>query len=154
MRAIVKGNLVGFHIHPMVDFCGWKDEYSAVADKVSAEFSPEDLFAISIGTLTFTKSVLKRLRMQGEESRILEMELAPAAGKFSYPLDIKRRMFSHVYSAFPENIRNGVFFYLCMEDPSLWKPVLGREYSCDREFEADMKRNYLSKRDSLIKRLR
>ena len=154
MRARDKGNLVGFHIHPMVYFRGWEDEYSAVADKVSAEFSPEDLFAISIGTLTFTKSVLKRLRMQGEESRILEMELAPAAGKFSYPLDIKRRMFSHVYSAFPESIRNGVFFYLCMEDPSLWKPVLGREYSCDREFEADMKKNYLSKRDRLIQRLR
>ena len=46
------------------------------------------------------------------------------------------------------------FFYLCMEDPSLWKPVLERDYSCDREFEADMKRNYLSKRDSLIRRLR
>ena len=149
-RCRDSGNLVGFHIHPMVYFRGWEDEYRTVADKVSSQFSPDELFSISIGTLTFTKSVLRRLRMQGEESRILEMELTPAAGKFSYPLDIKRRMFSHVYSSFPEHIRKGVFFYLCMEDPSLWLPVLGREYACDRDFESDMKRNYMLKRDILI----
>lgn len=149
MRARDNGNLVGFHIHPMVYFRGWEDEYEAATRRISSEFKAEELFAISIGTLTFTKSVLKRLRMQGEESRILEMELTPAAGKFSYPLDVKRRMFSHVYSSFPQDIQDGVFFYLCMEDPSLWLPVLGREYGCDKDFEEDMKRNYLMKRDML-----
>ncbi len=150
MRCRDNGNLVGFHIHPMVYFKGWEDEYEGVASKVSSAFAPEDLYAISIGTLTFTKSVLKHLRMRGEESRILEMDLTPAAGKFSYPLDIKKKMFSHVYSSFPESIRKGVFFYLCMEDPSLWRPVLGREYGCDKEFELDMKKNYMRKRDILI----
>jgi hypothetical protein len=32
-----------------------------------------------------------------------------------------------------------------MEDPTLWMPVLGREYSRDKEFEEDMKRNYYKK---------
>lgn len=154
MRCRDNGNLVGFHIHPMVYFRGWEEEYGAVADKISSAFASDDLFAISIGTLTFTKSVLKHLRLCGEESRILEMELTPAAGKFSYPLDIKRKMFSHVYSSFPESIREGVFFYLCMEDPSLWPAVLGREYGCDREFELDMKENYMQKRDILINKHR
>ena len=100
---------------------------------------------ISIGTLTFTKSVLRHLRENGNESKVLEMELTPAAGKFSYPLSVKEKMFSHVFSSFSEIFRNNVFFYLCMEDPSLWLPVLGREYSCDREFEEDMKKHYFSK---------
>ena len=144
-RARDSGCLVGFHIHPMVYFRGWDEEYPRIAQMIAERFSPDEICMISIGTLTFTKSVLRTLRERGEESKVLEMELTPAAGKFSYPLDVKRKMFSTVYRAFPEEFRKNVFFYLCMEDPSLWLPVLGREYSSDREFEADMKRHYLGK---------
>ena len=144
-RARDMGNLVGFHIHPMVLFKGWEEEYAHIASEIEKRFKPEEICMISIGTLTFTKAVLKRLRELGEESRVLEMELSPAAGKFSYPLDVKEKMFSHVFKSFSEGFRKEIFFYLCMEDPTLWKPVLGREYSRDKEFEEDMKRNYYKK---------
>ena len=144
-RARDNGSLVGFHIHPMVLFKGWEDEYAKVAEEITKRFRPEELYAISIGTLTFTKSVLRRLREKGEESRVLEMELTSAAGKSSYPLETKRMMFSHVAECFPESYRSGVFFYLCMEDPSLWMPVLGREYASDHDFEESMKEAYLGK---------
>ena len=149
-RARDNGNLVGFHIHPMVLFKGWEEEYARVAEEITKRFAPEELYAVSIGTLTFTKSVLRRLREKGDESRVLEMELVPAAGKSSYPLPVKERMFSHVARSFPRSFRNGVFFYLCMEDPSLWLPVLGHEYASDREFELAMKEAYQLK----INRLR
>ena len=74
-----------------------------------------------------------------------EMELEEAAGKFSYPLETKRLMFRTVYDSFSPLFHNNVFFYLCMEDPSLWPEVLGREYSCDKAFEEDMKRSYMAK---------
>ena len=144
-RARDNGNLVGFHIHPMVHFRGWEDEYSMIAEEIERRFSPDDIALISIGTLTFTKSVLRHLRERGDESRVLEMELVPAAGKFSYPLDIKKKLFSHVYNSFSDRFRNNVFFYLCMEDPSLWLPVLGREYEKDKDFEMDMKDHYEAK---------
>ena len=129
----------------MVHFRGWDEEYPKIARMIESRFSPDDVCMIGIGTLTFTKSVLRRLREMGEDSRVLEMELTPAAGKFSYPLDIKKRMFSTVFRSFSESFRESVFFYLCMEDPSLWMPVLGREYGSDREFEADMKEHYFRK---------
>ncbi|MBR1937447.1 MAG: hypothetical protein IJ836_00625, partial [Spirochaetales bacterium] len=66
-------------------------------------------------------------------------------GKYSYTLEIKREMFSTIYSYFPKEFKKKVFFYLCMEDPSLWKTCLGREYFCDKEFEEDMKKHYLDK---------
>ena len=144
-RARDKGAIIGFHIHPMVYFKGWDEEYPKIAEEIERRFSPEDLYTISIGTLTFTKAVMKKLRQMGRESRVLEMELTEAAGKYSYPLEIKRKMFSTVYNAFSASFQSGVFFYLCMEDPSLWLPVLGREYSRDKEFEEDMKRHYLAK---------
>ena len=144
-RARDNGAVIGFHIHPMVYFKGWDEEYPRIAEEIEKRFSPEDLYAISIGTLTFTKSVIKRLRQMGAESRVLEMELTETAGKYSYPLEVKEKMFSTVFSSFSASFRSNVFFYLCMEDPSLWLPVLGREYSRDREFEEDMKRHYLAK---------
>ena len=73
------------------------------------------------------------------------MPLIESAGKYTYTLDIKREMFSYVYSLFPKEYQDNIFFYLCMEDPSLWMSVLGREYSCDKEFEEDMKKAYFRK---------
>ena len=144
-KARDNGNLVGFHIHPMFYFKGWEKEYGEVVEAIVSSFRPEEICMIGIGTLTFTKAVIKRLREMGQESKVLQMELTEAAGKYSYPLDKKEKMFRHIYASFPEEYRKGVFFYLCMEDPSLWKPVLEREYSSDKEFEMDMKKNYLRK---------
>ena len=144
-KARDNGNLVGFHIHPMFYFKGWGKEYGEVVEAIVSNFRPEEICMIGIGTLTFTKAVIKRLREMGQESKVLQMELTEAAGKYSYPLDKKEKMFRHIYASFPEEYRKGVFFYLCMEDPSLWKPVLEREYSSDKEFEMDMKKNYLRK---------
>lgn len=148
-KARDNGNLVGFHIHPMFFFKGWEDEYKYVVDEITSRFKPEDLLMIGIGTLTFTKAVIKRLREMGAESKVLEMELVEAAGKYSYPLEKKEKMFRHIYSSFPKEYKDNVFFYLCMEDPSLWMKCLEREYSCDKEFEMDMKRFYLSKINSI-----
>ena len=144
-RARDNGNLVGFHVHPMFYFKGWEEEYKMVAEEITKRFRPEEIALVGIGTLTFTKAVIKRLREMGHESKVLEMELSPAAGKYSYPLEKKEKMFSHIFSSFPKEYRENVFFYLCMEDPSLWMKCLGREYSSDKEFEMDMKRAYLEK---------
>lgn len=144
-RARENGNKVGFHIHPVFYFKGWQDEYRKVAGLITSSFSPDDIVMISMGTLTFTKAVLRRLRERGRKSRVLEMELEKTAGKYSYPLEKKEEMFSRIYSYFPEDFRKNVFFYLCMEDPGLWMKVFGREYSSDSAFELDMKQNYYNK---------
>ena len=83
VKARDNGNLVGFHIHPMFFFKGWEDEYKYVIDEITSRFKPEELLMIGIGTLTFTKAVIKRLREMGAESKVLEMELVEAAGKYS-----------------------------------------------------------------------
>ena len=100
---------------------------------------------IGIGTLTFTKQNLRALRESGRPTRVTQMPLTPIAGKYSYDLETKRKMFRFVYDSFPQDWKDNVFFYLCMEDPSLWEPCLGRSYACNADFEADMKRHYLAK---------
>ena len=142
-KAADRGIPVGFHLHPMVFFTSWKEEYKQVIDLVISLFKSEEVVMFSFGTLTFTKSVLRELRSQKRESRILDMELTSAVGKYSYPLSVKQELFSYAYSLFPDTWKEkGPFFYLCMEDPSLWQPTFGYSYPNDKSFEAAMKQAY------------
>lgn len=153
-KAADKGMPVGFHLHPMVWFSTWKEEYRHVIKMVTDTFSPDEVVMFSLGTLTFTKAVLRTLRSQAKESRILNMPLVSAAGKYSYPLAIKEEMFCYAYSQFPPSWQqDGPFFYLCMEDPSLWMPTFGYAYPDDKSFEAAMKRSYQAKLVSIASKL-
>ena len=136
---------MGFHIHPMILFNGWENEYKSLVMSLCDSINPENVVMIGIGTLTFTKQNLRALRESGRPTRVTQMPLTPIAGKFSYDPETKKRMFSHVYSCFPKDWKDKVFFYLCMEDPSLWEPCLGRSYACNADFESDMRLHYLRK---------
>lgn len=139
------GHLVGCHIHPMVYFTNWKQEYADLVKKICDNVDPKMAVMVGLGTLTFTKANLRTLRSSGRPTRITQMPLDPIAGKYSYSLDVKKELFSYVYSCFPQDWKDNVFFYLCMEDKGLWLPCLGREYSSNSDFEKDMKRHYFSK---------
>lgn len=143
--ASENGSLVGFHIHPMVNYKGWEDEYRDVVGKITSTFPPSRILMISAGTLVFTKEVIKTMRCEGNPTRVLEMELTKSAGKYTYPLDVRRKLYTTLFSYFPKEYRDNVFMYLCLEDPSLWLPALGREYKNDSEFESDMKKHYMEK---------
>ncbi len=139
-----KGILVGFHFHPMVYYEGWQEEYQEVVAKILKLFKPEEVALVSIGTLTFIKPVIKKLRERSFSSKILQMETVDASGKISYPLNIKEEMFGTLYKAFAP-WHGKVYFYMCMEDISLWKKVFGYEYERNEEFETEMIQSYRSK---------
>ncbi|WP_306529088.1 spore photoproduct lyase family protein [Campylobacter sp.] len=139
-----RGILVGFHLHPMVWYEGWRSDYGALFERLLRCFDPSDVAMVSLGTLTFIKPVVKKLRSRGLRSKILQMPLADANGKLSYPPQIKRELFKFAADAlFPW--RERVFFYLCMEDASLWREVLGCEYESNDAFEEAMKAAYFAK---------
>ena len=72
------------------------------------------------------------------------MDLTLTAGKYSYPLETKQKLFGFAYNHFPDSWKQGKpFFYLCMEDPSLWEPTFGYSYPNDRSFEESMRQSYL-----------
>lgn len=139
-----KGRIIGFHLHPLVYFEGWQEEYGTLVEQVTAAFKPEELMMFSLGTLTFTKAVLRNLRSNLHDTRVTDMDLTLSAGKYTYPLAVRQQMFSFVYNQFPDSWKQGnPFFYLCMEDPSLWDPVFGYSYADDKHFELAMKTSYL-----------
>ena len=140
-----RGILTGFHFHPMVYYKGWEKEYEKMFIRLQELFKPEEVAMISLGTLTFIKPVIKKIRDRDIKSKILQMPFEDAGGKLSYPIDIKREMFQKAYNSFSKNWKNEVFFYMCMEDECLWEPVFGKKYSNNNEFEEHMIDSYFKK---------
>lgn len=145
------GHLIGFHFHPMVIYPEHLEEYQQIVKRLEAMFSSEKVAMVSMGTLTFIKPVLKKLRKRMIQSKILQMPMEEIAGKYSYPLAQKEELFSAFYSFFSNEWRDKVFFYLCMEDPSLWQKVFGHQYQNNEDFEKAMIDRYFFKINSLMK---
>ena len=139
------GFLVGFHFHPIVHYDQWQQDYALVVEQLGSLFKPEEVALVSMGTLTYIKSVMREIRKRAIPTQILKMPMVDSDGKQSYPDEIKLALFSHVYNSFPENWKDDVFYYLCMENPRLWKPVFGYEYASNDEFETAMKKAYMDK---------
>jgi spore photoproduct lyase len=144
-RALAdKGVIIGFHFHPIVEYEDYLHDYKAVYDELIATFTPEEVSMVSMGTLTFIKPVIQKLRQRNFKSKILQMPFDDAAGKASYPMEIKEEMFTHAYESF-KPWHGKVFFYLCMEDHSLWKKCFGYEYNTNADLERAMVYSYCEK---------
>jgi len=139
-----KGVLVGFHFHPIVHYENYLDDYKKVYESLMNTFEVKEVVLISFGTLTFIKPVIQKLRGRAFKSKILQMSFVDANGKASYPLEIKREMFKHAYDSF-KAWHKDVYFYLCMEDHSLWREVFGYEYISNNQMEDMMKMAYWEK---------
>ncbi|MCP4431409.1 MAG: DNA photolyase [Gammaproteobacteria bacterium] len=144
-RVADAGFSVGFHFHPIIHYHTWQADYQAVIQQLVASFACDEVALISLGTLTYIKSVMREIRKKAIPGQILKMPLVDADGKLSYPDDIKLSMFRHVYHSFPDNWKDNIFFYLCMENRRLWKPVFGFDYASNSEFETAMKKSYRQK---------
>lgn len=138
-----KGVVVGFHFHPIIHYTDWRQEYSELYRLVQQMFKPSEVAMVSLGTLTFIKPVMKKIRQRNFNSMILKMPMVEAAGKFSYPPETKLELFTHAYESFSPQWHDDVFFYLCMEDHGMWQPVFGYHYTTNDEFEQAMKTSYL-----------
>jgi spore photoproduct lyase len=140
-----RGVGVAFHFHPMVYYDAWESDYPALAERLVATFSPDEVIFVSFGSVTLIKPVLRKIRELGNPSRIHQMDLAPDPhGKLTCSDELKVRMFSRMWSAFtPWHGR--VFTYLCMEKADIWRRSFGRVYPDNTSFEADFGRHTMAK---------
>lgn len=145
-RAVAnKGVKVSFHFHPIVYYDEWKKSYTAISEQIQNMFNPQEILFISFGSVTFIKPVLKKIRKQGFNTKITQMELVTDPhGKMTYPDEIKIEKFSTMYKSFSD-WHDQVFFYLCMEKASLWEKSLGYVYPDNETFEQAMLSNVFNK---------
>ena len=143
-----KGVLVGFHFHPIVYYEGYEDDYKNIVKKVMSMFHPSQVAMISMGTLTFIKPAINKLRSTGLKSKVLQIPMEDAVGKSSYTKEVKKEIFSNVYDEF-SSWHKDLFFYLCMEESSIWEMVFGDYYKSNTDFETALFESVSSKMDAL-----
>ncbi len=139
-----KGNLVGFHFHPIIAYEGYLSDYEAIYKQLINEFDPKYVAMVSMGTLTFIKSVLKKLYKRELKTKVTQIPMREVNGKRTYDYETKKEMFSHCYNSF-KPWYGKVFFYMCMEEHSLWRDVFGYEYASNNQFEEMMNHFYMQK---------
>ncbi len=134
------GVFLGFHFHPIIWYEHWEKDYVEIVKRVLSDFNPDRVLFISLGTLTFPKPVINKIRSSGISSKILQMPMEEnPEGKLTYPESIKHNLFSTVYEAF-QPWHDLVFFYLCMEEKKFWKNLFGKVYQNNAEFKNDLAR--------------
>ena len=138
------GVLVGFHFHPIVFYNDYQEDYSDIIQNIRHMFRSDEIAMISMGTLTFIKSAINKLRRAGLNTKVLQIPMSDAAGKSSYSLEIKKEIFNHVYNEF-SFWHEKVFFYLCMEESIVWEMVFGSYYKDNEEFESTLFNSVYSK---------
>ena len=145
-RAVAdRGIKVSFHFHPIIYYENWKEDYLQISRRLQAMFNPEEILFISFGSVTFIKPVIKKIRLRGIASKILQMDfVTDPHGKLTYADEIKIDKFSKMYESF-RAWHDKVFFYLCMEKASIWKAVFGRVYPANEDFEKDMLQKCMAK---------
>ena len=136
---------MGFHFHPMIYFEGWEVEYQSIVERILENFLPEEVLFLSLGTITFIKPVMQKIREMGNSSKILQMDFAQdPKGKLTYPDEIKVLLFNHMLKALSP-WKEKVFMYLCMEKASIWQQTLGYAYPTNEDFERVFGRAVMSK---------
>jgi spore photoproduct lyase len=138
------GFLVGFHFHPIIYIEDFEKHYGELFSKLKSMFDPKGVVLVSLGTLTFIKPVIKKIRSRDFKSRVLQIPLSNASGKLSYPFETKKKIFKFAYDSLKEWHKE-VFFYMCMEDHKLWSEVFGYEYATNNQMEDMMKMSYINK---------
>jgi len=137
-RALAdRGIKVSFHLHPMIHYEGWRQDYSQMISMITTQFKPEEVLFVSFGTLTFSKPTLGQIRHSKLKTKVLKMEMVPnPEGKLTYPAPIKEKLFKHAFDAFSP-WHDKVYFYLCMEEARFWKTTFGWVHESNEKFELD-----------------
>ena len=143
-RAVADcGYPVGFHFDPLLALPGWREEYTALVERVASQFRNEEIAWISLGSLRFTPGLKKIVMERFSKSRLLYGELFPTEdGKVRYFREVREKLYRHVRElveeAFPP-----VPNYLCMETSKIWERVYGKIPATTRQLEERLVERFL-----------
>lgn len=116
------GFKIGFHLDPIIHFCGWQDSYQDLITKIYMQLEPPFAW-ISLGTLRCNRKLKSITEQRFPKSNIFYGELFLGKDKkLRYPEFIRIKVYSKIF----QSIRSRdpkTPVYLCMENREVWKEV-------------------------------
>lgn len=121
-----RGFLISFHIDPMIEHDGWRENYSRLVQRITELFKPEEIPFMSAGALRFQPEQRHMMRERfGLSSWVASAEMFTGSdGKLRYDKSVRSEMFKHVVGEFHRRSKNWNIF-LCMETPESWLSSVG-----------------------------
>lgn len=138
LRCQEAGYKLGFHFDPMVEYCGWEEDYREMIERLFAVVDHRRIAWISMGVLRNTPNLKRIMRERFPASRLPSGEqVLGSDGKMRYfhPLRVSmyRKMLRWIREGSPT-----VFVYLCMEPREVWEQVFGFSPRCEKELGNQM----------------
>lgn len=134
-RCHEAGYLIGLHFDPLLYYSGWEADYEPFVEQVFETLAPEDISALSMGSLRFAPALEPVVRQRFAKSRVMDAELFPGPdGKMRYFKPLRVEMYAKMWSWLRRYIDDSQL-YLCMESQDIWYKVFGQAPACSLEVE-------------------
>ncbi len=120
-RCSEQGFKIAFHIDPMIWHPAWKENYGFLVEEINAQFSPEQVHVISLGTLRFQPEQRHMMRERFSlDSLVTQAEMFPSEGqKLRYDARVRSEMFQFMIQKM-KSLNPAWNIFLCMETPETW----------------------------------
>lgn len=142
-RCVRSGYRVAFHLDPVVDYPGWKEDYPKLLDEIFCRFPGRSLAWMSVGALRMTPQLKEVIKQRFPGSRLPYGEMLPAAdGKLRYFKPLRVQLLSSIISRIRE-LRPQLPIYTCMESSDVWCSLFGSNPPEEREIGAQLIENLL-----------
>lgn len=116
-----KGFLVSFHIDPMIYHQDWQANYAKLVDQIVAQFRPDELPYLSVGTLRYQPEQRHMMRERfGMKSLVNSEEMFSGKdGKLRYDHSVRTEMYKFIVERF-KAVSSKWNIFMCMETPETW----------------------------------
>jgi spore photoproduct lyase len=126
-RCLKAGYRLAFHFDPIFYYEGWEEGYQATVERIFETAPPESVAWISLGCFRFTPGLDRTVRERFPGSRYPYDEFIRGGdGKMRYPQPLRIHMYRKMMEWIRARAGDRVLVYFCMENPAVWKAVMGR----------------------------
>ena len=120
------GCLVGLHFDPVIVYDGFEDDYARLIDEIADTLDLSRVIWASMGCLRFVPRLMKLFLDERRENLLHGEFIMGEDGKYRYIKMERIRVYKMLYGLLKAK-SPGLFIYLCMERPEVWREATGAE---------------------------
>jgi|GEM_PF-5124699 len=140
-----RGIGIAFHLHPMIYYKGWENDYTSLIEELISGFDPQSVLWVSLGTITYPRGLESELRRQYTSSKIWQMDTEETPdGKITYAYSVRQQLYAEALKALSP-WKGKVYTYMCMEFQDMWEELYGFAYHDMESFNQDMNKHVWDK---------
>lgn len=131
-KAQEMGCFVGLHLDPVIIYEGFEADYASLIDEIADTLDLERVIWVSIGLLRFPAGMLKHFIDERRRNLLYGEFIVAEDGKYRYIKRERLRVYKMLYHLLKQKAE-GLFVYLCMERPDIWRELTGIELHEDED---------------------